>query len=725
MKNKRLDPVTYQVIRNRLIAATEEMRIALQKVSGSPTVTEASDFFTGLFTADGAFITMGFQVTFAAAPISQSIRYLLKNYDGDINEGDMFAVNDPWIGALHQNDLQMVGPIFWRGKIVAWAGVMAHQTDIGGMDFASWCPDAREVYQEGLRIPGVKIVEKGRVRNDIINMILAASRLPAPLGLDIRAFIATINVASDRLSDGIGNFGLKNLNQVMERMLDVSEAQLKERLSSLPDAEIQAVNFIEHDGQENRLYRLHLKLTKKDSRLIFDFSKSSNQAPGFINCTRAGLHGAVIGSMMPILSWDLPWNAGLARPFEIIAPDGLVVTATKPAPVGAATVEAVWATAHLCMGAVNRLLACSPEFTDRVQAVSTGAMSTFNLAGLNQSGGRYGFHSIDPAAGGVGAYTTQDGFHCGGPINSPMPAIADVELTERWAPLLYLHRRIAQDSGGQGRSRGGAGLEIAVALSNVKEADALIMTHGLEVPNATGLGGGLPGATISQRMGKNVISANRYPKGLLPADPRSMGGRWSDLGPKPGFMKMTNKDVYLTATQGGGGLGDPLDRDPVKVLQDLDDGLISKSVATKIYGVAINRGQIDKVETTNRRRQIRKDRIGKTAKSKNSKTDDGWPLGEGLKLRRVSNQWRAECLCGHVLAKGSTQWRSGAMTKKITPPKMIAPLKLHKDLQMTVSYCPSCARQLSVDVHERRSPLKEDTLLDLKSIDKLRRRKNG
>ena len=201
MNKTSMDVITYEVIRNRIIAITEEMRIALQRVSGSPTVTQASDFYTGLCLADGTFATMGFQVTTAAPPVSDSIRYLLREKKVPIRDGDMFVQNDPWIGALHQNDVQMLGPIFWEDEIIAWAGVMAHQTDVGGMDFASWCPKAREVFQEGLRIPAVRLVEQGEVRQDILDFILGASRLPDQLGLDLSAFVATINVARDRLTD--------------------------------------------------------------------------------------------------------------------------------------------------------------------------------------------------------------------------------------------------------------------------------------------------------------------------------------------------------------------------------------------------------------------------------------------------------------------------------------------------------------------------------------------
>src|SRR5258707_3439007 len=184
--NVSLHSITYEVIRNRLIAIGDEMRIALQSVSGSPTVTEASDFVTGLFLPDGTFATMGFQVTLEATPVGLMIQHLRTKGKVSINPGDMFIGNDPYIGALHQNDVQMTGPIFYEDEIIAWAGVMAHQTDVGGMDFASWSPKAREIFQEGMRIPGVKLVEGGSVREDVLEFIISARLFPSLLGMAFR-----------------------------------------------------------------------------------------------------------------------------------------------------------------------------------------------------------------------------------------------------------------------------------------------------------------------------------------------------------------------------------------------------------------------------------------------------------------------------------------------------------------------------------------------------------
>ena len=572
-----LDPITYEVVRNRMISITEEMRVALQNVSGSPTVSEASDFFTGLFLPDGTGVSMGFQVSFGGSAVATLIRHMMARGVA-LADGDMFVANDPYIGALHQNDVQMCAPIFHEGELVAWAGVMAHQTDVGGMDFASWCPGAREVYQEGMRMPAVKLVDAGEVRDDVMEMILTASRLPAALGLDLRAFIATLNVARDRVGVLAGRYDHETLQACMDRMIASSEERLRHRLLELPDARIHASDFLEHDGHEDRLYKIDVVMTKRGDSLELDFSGSSEQAPGFINCTRAGLRGGVMGALLPTLAFDIPWNEGLMAVADIQAPDGLVCTARHPAPVGAATVEAVWVVCNALAAALNKLLGCSPLYAHRAQAVSAGAMATFNMGGRNQFGEFFGLHLMDPLAAGMGAFATKDGVHAGGPIQGPMPAIPDVEHNERVAPLRYLYRRLATDSGGPGRFRGGAGGEAAFTIAGVDRVDALVMTHGAEVPNSAGIFGGLPGAQIRQRMGRATLARRRLPAGAGSRRTRpisAVSGKSSD--PKPGMMPMTNEDVFAVSWQGGGGVGDPLDREP-------SDGLARRARRHRVGG---------------------------------------------------------------------------------------------------------------------------------------------
>ena len=709
MSQATLDPITYEVVRNRMIAITEEMRVALQNVSGSPTVTEASDFFTGLFRHDGTGVSMGFQVSFGGSVVATSIRHMIGR--GTVfREGDMFIANDPYIGALHQNDVQMCAPLFHKGHLIAWAGVMAHETDVGGMDFASWCPDAREVFQEGLRMPAVKLVDRGGLREDVMEMILTASRLPAALGLDLRAFIATLNVATERVAELANRFGRQALDASMSRMVQASEIRLRRRLAELPDATIRAADFLEHDGHEDRLYKIDVVLQKRGDELTLDFSGSSRQAPGFINCTRAGLHGGVMGAVLPTLAFDIAWNEGLMAPVEIVAPDGMVCTAVHPAPVGAATVEAVWVVCNAVALALNKLLGCSPTYARRAQAVSAGAMATFNMGGRNQWGQWFGLHLMDPLAAGMGAFASRDGIHAGGPIQGPMPAIPDVEHNERAAPLLYLHRRLATGSGGAGTWRGGLGAEAAFTVAGVEEVDVLVMTHGAEVPNSSGIFGGHPGARIVQRMGRDVLEPGAYPDKGKPGDPADLGGAWQRFGPKPGMMPMAAGDVFAVSWQGGGGVGDPLDREPNQVWADVLDGLISSGEARATYGV-VGSDTVDVGATELLRKGMRRERLGgREAHPVIAGTDEpGFSLGPSLRVQLIDGVWEVRS-AGHTLARETTAWRTSAVSETLDSPG------LHPDLTITAFYCPYTGRQLAVDVHERDTTPGDDIQIDLASI---------
>lgn len=697
------DPVIRQVVRSRLIAITDQMRMALQSVSGSPTVTEASDFFTCIYLPDGDFVTMGHQVTFEAPPVGALIRHLLGG-KMKLKDGDRIIGNDPFVGALHQNDVQMCAPLIVDGELLGWAGVMAHETDLGGMDFASWSPKATEVWQEGLRIPAVKLVDGGELREDVLDMILTASRLPAQVGLDIRAFIATLNVASDRLTELSRRYGKPTVLSVMHAMVDDAEALTRARLRELPDGVVHTRDFLEHDGHENVLYVIDCVLTKRGDSLHFDFSGSSGQAQGFVNCSRAGLAGGVAGAVIPTLGFGIPWNEGMLRPVEISAPDGLVCTAVAPAPVGSATVEAVWTVSNVVSAAINRLLLATPKYAHRAQAVNSGTMATFNLSGRDRHDKVFGLHLMDPLAGGFGAFADHDGQNAAGPINAPCPSIADVEVNEQKNPLFYHYRRLAPDTGGAGRRRGGVGAEVGLTVS-VPQAEALVMTHGAEVPNSAGIGGGLPGGLIHQRFTES-------------------GGATKNLGPKPGSFPITPEDLFEVTWQGGGGLGDPLDRDPTDVLADVRYGVVGTVAALETYGVVFDEsGEVDAAATAVARRGIRAARLGVDSAALSDPapvTDD--PVAGGIKLsdrlvaaRGETGQWQVRTVDGAVLSRGSTRWREGAHRFEMALPPKVGD-ELHADLAVTGWACPVTGALLAVDIHPRNEEPFHDLDLDFDSL---------
>lgn len=539
-------------------------------------------------------------------------------------------------------------------------------------------------------------------------MITTASRLPDALGLDIRAFIATINVARNRVSELVSRYGADMIAEAMRRMIESSAARTRARLAELPDGEFHACDYLEHDGHNNVLYKVDVRLIKRGERMSLDYSGSSREAPGFINATRAGLMGGACGSVLTTLGWDIQWNQGILNTAEVIAPDGLICTAQFPAPVGSATVETIWVVSNATMLVLNKLLATSPRYRHRTQTISDGCMATFNLGGINQFGEPFGLHLMDPLAAGSGAWATKDGVNAGGPITSPVSAIADVERNEQVSPLFYLHRRLASDTAGAGKFRGGLSAEVALTLGGIARAEALVMTHGAEVPNTMGLGGGWPGATVRQSFGRGAIGDGR---------PRQ-DGRWEVFGPKPGLMEMTNRDVFAVTWQGGGGWGDPVERDPLAVARDLAAGWISIDAAREIYGVLTTDGQVDAAATDVQRQALRARRVGRFADDE-SKFTRATPIGsisESLHIVRDRKCTHVATQAGYILSTGSTRWRSGAVaaTFDTLPPEYR--IALHQDLAVTAYYCPATGTLLAVDVHERDARPPDDVVLDLGSV---------
>jgi N-methylhydantoinase B len=603
-----IDPITFEVVRHRLSAITEEQAITLKAVSGSPVVTDATDFNVGTYLADGAIVTMGPQVLFHSGSMASVVRNIVKDFaeNPGINEGDMFVLNDPYRGALHQPDVSLVAPVFYAGVHIAWVGCCAHQIDIGGMNFGSWSIKATDIQQEAMLLPGVKLVEGGQIRQDIWQMIMGMTRLPMSVGLDLKAMIAANNVASRRLAELCDRYGVDLVVQVMGMEIEHSEQQLRSRLRSLPDGTFRAVDYLEHDGHEDRLYQYHLALTKSGDELVFDFEGTSEQAPGFINCTYSGLVGGVFTAVLPILGSGLRWNEGLLRPLTIRAPRGTVVNANWPAPVSSATIGSIWVVTNVSVAALSRLAIVSAESQPDATAVTKGSMTALILSGTNRDGHPYGNFFLDSTAGGGGAYHDHDGLNASGDFCVPRPAITNVESHEATGPVLYLYRSIVPDTGGPGRQRGGATVGLAFTPHDTGQLETMIVGHGVEVPNSVGLFGGYEGSCNQNAVLKAVA-------GLPPArhiasygDLASWPGETVELGAKPGFFTLRGGDALAYSFQGGGGFGDPIDRDPLDVAADVTDGYVSGGQASQVYGVVVDRlGAVDAPATQARRQAIR------------------------------------------------------------------------------------------------------------------------
>lgn len=696
-QDRAIDPITFEVVRHKLQAMTEEQAITLKAVSGSPVVTDATDFNNGIYLTDGSIVTMGPQVLFHTGTMSAVIRNITADFGASpgINEGDMYILNDPYKGAVHQPDVAIVAPIFHEGRHVAWAGSCAHQLDVGGMNFGSWSFKATEIQQEAMLLPGIKLVDAGELREDLWQMIMGMSRLPMVLGLDLKAMIAANNVAARRMVEVMDRYGAACVEAVMHAEIDASEQQLRARLRELPDGVFRAVDFLEHDGHTNALYEVRVAVHKQGDELTFDLEGSSPQAPGFINCTHAGLVGALFTALLPILAPDIRWNAGLLRPVTVKAPEGTICNATRPAPVSSGTVSAVWVVTNAAVMALSRLASCDERTAGEAAGVTKGSMTVLTMSGADRDGSPFGTFMLDSTAGGGGAYADHDGLDASGDYCVPRPSIANVETNEAAGPYLYLYRRLLADTGGAGRRRGGATVGLALTPHDVPRLDAMLIGHGVEVPNSAGLLGGMEGSTNRNRL-RSYDGASPVGRVTGPETLDVDGATVHDMGPKPGFFALTAGDVFAYSFQGGGGYGDPIERSPADVQDDVAAGLVSAAAAERLYGVVLGVAGVDDAATGARRDAMRTRRLGRPPE-RVVDPDAVWSgrtVGDHLV---ISDDATVTCRCGEHLG-GLSDWKAGAARSIADPDDHGVGLELHEELELREHACPGCGALLESEV---------------------------
>ncbi len=742
-----LEPATFEVLKNKLQAIVNEQTITLKLVSGSPIVTESGDFNTGIYLPDCTAVVRGQENIGHASTLAHMIRGVIEDcrVNPGIGEGDMFFSNDPWKGASHQSDVAILAPHFYRGEIVAWSGCVCHVLDVGGMTAGSWCVKASECYQEGVAFPPIKIVEKGVLRQDVLNAILNQSRLPFLEVLDLKGMIACNNVAIKRILELVERYGIDAVKEVMIGLVDRAEQGLRRRLAGLPDGIYRGVDFIDHDGHQNKLYRIAVTLTKEGDHMTFDFTGSSPQAPGFINCTMGGMEGGIATPLFITLCYDLPWNGGLLRPVKIIGPKGTICNAERPAPVGGASVMAKRSVMNACTQALSRLVSTSPATRNEARAVAGGTFMTLNLRGVSQYGERYGTMVMDPHACGEGAYPFRDGVDAEGHVGSPRSSIPNVESNEDFAPLLYLYRKLLPDTGGAGKMRGGNTMSLAFSVHNKKTQEAVLCGHGVEMPNSVGLAGGGPGACVVNTHFKETDLDSQINGGRIPRDAARLKGRKVNVGAKPGDLLFRPGDVFSYSFQGGGGWGDPLERAPQRVLQDYIDGAVSAAWARRAYGVVIDpeAEEVSKKETAVLRKRLRAKRLararagagnaevagvaargsvpgGVPAPGPGSGAGAGLapasgggaapgieflhPLGEALEVVLINGSKLIRCRCGYRFGPAGANWKDGALKSVVSPAKYGKLVKLHRDLEAREYLCPACGVLHSVEINRKDAP---------------------
>ncbi len=610
MTTPTIDPITLEIFRSRLAAINHEAAMTLRLVSGSPVANEAHDMNTALMTPEGEAFSIGVYISIHAMSLASTVQTIVSEYADNpgIAPGDVWLSNDPYVGACHQMDVVIVAPIFHEGELVAWTGATCHQIDLGGPVEGQVQVGATSIYGEQPLVPPIKLVEKGVIRKDLEWLYLRHSRLQNLAALDLKAMIAACNVATDRVQKFIHRYGPGTYQATVGAIIDLTEQQFRARLRELPDGTFRHRGYIDADGE---VYPVVVAMKKKDDCLIFDLTESEPQAPALINCCRPALEGAVISAILAYLCYDIPWcPAGLARAVEIISKPGTVVHATWPAGVSKATTTGSYMATISSSVCLAKLLAASEKYRDHMMATWMGGLFVEELFGTDQRGNYFGGTILDAMAGGSGARTYKDGIDTGGFLDSPSSIIANIEDYEFNYPILYMYRRQQADTGGPGKYRGGATISMMYIPHGVDLIPTKIMNAiGVEQPGSAGIAGGFPSCTNQFMIKRRSNIADLLAQGEIPQTLDEVNG---ELEVATGITPTAQAkgDVYRCLGMGGGGYGDPILRDPVLVLRDVVDGLVTPRWAAKTYGVVVHPDpwRVDEEATARQRAVIRADR---------------------------------------------------------------------------------------------------------------------
>jgi N-methylhydantoinase B len=694
----RNDPITFEVLRHRLWQINDEQGQTIIRVSGSPVATEGNDFNVAIADADGELVAVGPYIVMHVAAITYVIRSTIELIGEDgIRPGDMYLVNDSWMGAGHQNDFCVIQPVFWEGRRIAWTASVIHQVDVGGPAPGSWNFAARTAFEEAPRYKALRLVRDGVVQPEVVATILTNSRLPDQVDLDTRAQIAAANVARQRMFELIERYGVNVVTDAIADQLDYAQALFKQRLAGIADGSWYAEDYLDHDGHEERIYRVRCRLTKRGDRLIFDFTGTSAQAPGLINTTYAGVAAGVYSAVYPYLCAKIPWNAGVLRQVDLVVEDGTVHNATFPAPVGYGVVHASWCTLNAAAFALGKMLASTdPRET---MAVWAGATFVYNIFGKTDAGQLFATMLLSSDLQGTGARAFGDGYDVGGKLNAPRAKVTNIESAEARYPLLYLYRRHARDSGGAGKWRGGVAAEVALTAHGAPQIDFTVNTVGASHSSTQGINGGLPGGSATVMLAKDTALAELWKRGQLPLDASDLGGA---LEVCPSKMRFTLRpgDVFVSVPHGGGGLGDPLLRDPQRVVRDIANGDVSVEWAERIYGVVIGAdARLLEAETRARRDSIRNARIGRIPPAAERRANVG--TIEALLVRRG----RFICAnCGTDVGSADRDARAGLLPR-ITELHDGGPWLARRwqgrspEVKLWHYFCPGCAAAVCVEEH--------------------------
>jgi len=553
-----VDPITLQVVSSALVGVAEQMAATILRTSYSTVIREMLDYSTAVFDPQGRIVAQSCRVPIHLNAMSRSLRTTLdRSFPVETwKPGDIIVTNDPYRGGQHLPDIQTFLPVFADGALVAICGTLGHHLDVGGMRPGSYAGDAVEIYQEGLRIPPIKLFEEGKLNERLFDLIEANIRQPEMTIGDLRAQAAALEIGRKGVVELVERYGVRSLHDCMEQAMDVSEARLRARLRELPEGSFEGVYYVDDDGVVDEPIRIATRVTIRDGGVHVDFTGTDPQRRSPINATLSSCESATYFAILSIVDPTIPANFGVYKPIAITAPEGSVVNALPPAPVVGRN-----AITHTIVNAL--MMALSQVVPQRVTAGYYG-MSNVHILSGDGAQGRRGWIFFDIEVGGGGARRRKDGLDC---YSQGIHNLANtpIEMVEQTYPLRFHRYEFLPDTGGAGRQRGGLGVRRDIEFLDESGAAETQFDKFKVAP--FGLFGGEPGAT-----GRLVLN----PDGAAPRE----------LPSKNVNLRLRRGDVFSMWTQGGGGYGPPAERDPAAVARDLREGKLTAAAARKSYPAA-------------------------------------------------------------------------------------------------------------------------------------------
>lgn len=570
------DPITRELIRNYLSSVADEMANTVIRTAYSTIVRDCMDFSTALCDRDGQMVAQGVTIPFQLGSIPFALGSTIRKFRGKIHPGDIFIMNDPFEGGIHIPDIFLFHPIFFKDSLIGFSAVISHHLDVGGRVPGSAACDNTEIFQDGLRIPPLKLYDRGVASDAIFEILEKNVRVPVMLMGDLRANLAACKTGEKGMIELAKQYGPKQLDVYYAELLNYTEQMIRSEIAKWPDGVYTFTDYLDDDGVDPVPIPIVITMTVHGDSVTIDFTGTSEQVRGGINCPLPFTISCCGYAVRSIIQGDIPNTSGLFRPIEVIAPEASIVNPVMPAASGMRGVVG--------FRLADALFGCLAQIVpQKVPAAGEGGNSLIIIGGYNKK--REPFVMFDLMAGTWGARPTKDG---NDGLTNPGSVISNIpaELMELEYPVRLEQYALCEDTGGAGMYRGGLAVAREWRYLGDTDANVSVRSDRRDFP-PYGLADGLHGMPSSM-----VINPDAE-------KPRVLRTKATDTL-KPG-------DSIRHVQAGGGGWGDPLKRDPAAVHLDVLNEKVSADKAEELYGVVIDRNslELDEVATLSRRDSLR------------------------------------------------------------------------------------------------------------------------